>query len=442
LDNTIKSGLQLPINIIEAFPTLFNKIQPDTISTLIISRLTTVINWFTQSIVKAATVGANAANCSTCILTELNDGSITFGIDITDGPGLSFSVGFATVEPLYCFVNNIASLAILLHDSVPADLAQDGFEEIASLVIGAANGLADFAQVIDTSKICNRSGDVIPSVSPPNTGIDAIDTLLSGLTNFINLLGNDGVFGVIANNFVKAICATSNAGDFVKFANDVQNFANAVSFPSLEDRLFQVILNEVSQLSNGLATFTQMDLNVPDNCDTSQKNCQFVNQYGKEYLSCLQENINSGAISIRFYLSIGEHWLPPSFTGWGISLTGTADAFSCILGIKAGIGSVKNVLKFMINDIIQSNNDENTRKSCPIPLPCIGGEWDPTACACRCLSGFVASGSTCSLCPGLITSPCYNNGICYNTPNGPACCCESNKNYIDSTTCETSILKK
>jgi len=341
-------------------------------------------------------------------------------------------VTFATLEPLECFVNSIAALAVILEDIFPANLAQDAFETAALLLYDAAEALAAFTGAIDNSKLCNTSGDVLPKIANPNTGIPAVDTLLSGLTTLINDIGANGPFGKIASSFVTGICSTNSSSEIQTFANEILQFVSSVSIPNFEARIFEVVFDAISKVSNGLAQFGSMDLNVPPTCNvnTSQA-CALVTNFGQSYLQCVQQQINSGALSLTIGITLGEHWLPPSITGWAIGIGClNLDCWSCILGLKSGAGTFQSIISLLVNDIMGTKNDENTRVTCPQnattqALCTPGGTWDTTACACRCSGTFIASnGGGCQLCPSTAAGVCNNKGACYNNgTSGPACCC-------------------
>jgi len=435
LENTIISGFQVPIKVVQLFPKLFNSIQPDKIEQMLIDRGSKIVEWFTKGIVQAAEGLAGGASCATCLYTNLQNGDISFGISVDTGPGLGLSIAFATLKPLECFINSLAALAVIMKDLFPAELLQDSFAEVALLLVEAVTELTDFLTLsIVQSKICNTTADVVPTVAPPTTGVAPIDTLLKSLSGFMNELGSGGVFGSIAHGFVTAICSANYSSDVAAFAKDVESFVNAMSFPNIMDRVFQVIFDAISKISNGFATFESMTLDVPAACNVADPACKLVTDYGKSYLQCIQQQINSGALSISFGIGLGEHWLPPSITGWNIGIgCTTIDCWGCILGLKSGAGSIGDVLKLIVNDIMGSHNDENTRTSCNTTLVCTGGTWDATACACRCAGAFLTTGTGCQLCPvNAVGTVCNGDGACYNSDNGPACCCAGT---VNSTNC-------
>jgi len=339
------------------------------------------------------------------------------------------------LNPLTCLVNSLGELAIIMKDNFPTQFLQDSFEEVATLLVEAVTELADFATLsIVKSKICNRTGDVIPVIAAPNTGIAPIDTLLKSLTGFMNELGNGGIFGQIANGFVNGICSANYSSDIAAFTQDVQGFVNAVSFPQIMDRIFQVVFDSISKVSNGLAMFESMSLDVPANCDVSDPACRIATNFENSYLQCVQQQINSETLGISFGIGLGEHWLPPSITGWNIGIgCTTLDCWTCILGLSSGAGSIGDILKLIINEIMGSHSNENTVTTCNSTLVCTGGTWDATACACRCAGAFLSTGAGCQLCPtNALGVVCNGNGVCYNTDDGPACCCAGGKN---STNC-------
>jgi len=437
--NTIEAGIELPIKIVQLFPTLINSINPEEIAALLIKRGQEMIDWFVKSIVSAIGGLGNGIQCATCLYTEFQNGAITFAIEVDDGPGMGLSVQFAGLEPLYCFVNSLDALAVIMDDLFPTQLLTDTFATLAEALTDIVQELADFATLtIVKTKICNTSKDAVPTVASPSTGIPAIDQLLKSLTNFVNMFTDAGVFGKIAQGFVSAICSANYTSEAAAFTNDVQNFVSAVSFPNIADRIFKVVFSILNKVSSALATFQQLNFALPDTCNPSNVACQLALEYGSSYLQCIQAQINANNLSLILGIELGEHWLPPSITGWSIGVACTTlNCWECVLGIKSGEATLTSIFKLIVNEIMGSSYTENDAASsttCNTTLTCTGGgTWDATACACRCDGVFLSTKAGCQQCPtNAANQICNDKGVCYNTPDGPACCCTGN---INTTNC-------
>jgi hypothetical protein len=374
----------------------------------------------------------NGASCATCLEQIFQDGSITFGIAVDDGPGIGFGIGFAGIAPLRCLVNSWAALSVLLKDAFPAELAQDAFVAAGNGLVTAVNGLNTFATTVKNSPFCDRTTDTIPSAPNSNTGIGPVDEVFNALAKLINVIGPNGAFGSLADATVSAICAANNTNDLVKFTNDVKEFLGAVSFVSIEDRIFKVIFDVISKMSEGINTFTTMEISIPNNCAPSDRACNLATEFGTDYLKCVQKHINDSTLGFGFEIGFGEHWLPPNIAGWGAGLScANIDCYLCIMGLNSGAGSIKKITKLLVNEFVGSSGDENTRTTCPQVLTCAGGTWDTKACACRCSGGFLSTDAGCQKCPGPTTNVCNGQGACYNGDNGPVCCCAGGKTTPD-----------